>query len=68
MAEGQNQDVKLTQAPTANLSADDSHPSLIVEHGASTAAKAVRSKPRFAEFMCSHNEVSWPTMRDIICS
>ena len=58
MAEGsQSRDVTLMQTPTANLLADDSHPSLIVKHGASMAAKAVRSKPRFSEFTCSHNEV-----------
>lgn len=55
MAESsQNRDVLLTQAPTANLSTDDS---LVYTHGASIAERAIKAKPRFAEFMCSHNEV-----------
>ncbi|KAF8589790.1 hypothetical protein K439DRAFT_1331564 [Ramaria rubella] len=50
----QSQDI--TQVPLANLSTD-SHPSQIFPHGASMAKKTVRSKPKFVEFMCSHNEV-----------
>ena len=42
-----------TQIPSMNLSAE-SYPSA---HGGSFAKKAVKSKPRFTEFMCSHNEV-----------
>ncbi|KAG8899700.1 hypothetical protein FRB99_006494 [Tulasnella sp. 403] len=45
-----------SQAP--NISAETSHPSLIIPHGASQAAEAVKSKPRFADYACSFSEVS----------
>jgi hypothetical protein len=46
-----------TQASRGELSIDVSHPSLIVPHGAEEAAERVKSKPRFAEYMCSAHEV-----------
>jgi len=45
-----------TQAPSMNL-LSASYPSMISAQRPSYPEKVVKSKPRFTEFMCSHNEV-----------
>lgn len=47
-----------TQLSKGDISIDVSHPSLVVQHGATAAQAHLRAKPKFAEYLCAPFQVS----------
>lgn len=42
-----------TQLSKGDISIEVSHPSLVVQHGATAAQAHIKAKPKFAEYLCS---------------